>query len=83
MSIAFFIPILITFVQTGLVPKFPTLIVCGFMILAAIQSLFAGLILSNIGAKDRRDFEYKLTSVSQQFTKKKKKIREKQNEEKK
>lgn len=60
---AFFVPIAVEFVQTGLVPKFPTLIVCGFAVLAAIQSLFSGLILHNLGMKDRRDFEFRLQIV--------------------
>lgn len=59
-SAALFIPILIKFVNTGLVPNFPTLIVSGFIALAAIQSLFAGLILSNIVQKNRQDFEQEL-----------------------
>ena len=59
----FFIPVGIEFMRTGLVPKFPTLIVCGFAALAAIQSLFAGLILHNLGMKDRRDFEFRLQIV--------------------
>lgn len=59
----FFIPVAVEFVQTGLVPKFPTLIVCGFAVLAAIQSLFSGLILHNLGMKDRRDFEFRLQIV--------------------
>lgn len=59
----FFVPIAVEFVQTGLVPKFPTLIVCGFAVLAAIQSLFSGLILHNLGMKDRRDFEFRLQIV--------------------
>ena len=59
----FFIPVLVEFFQTGLVLKFPTLIVCGFTVIAAIQSLFAGLILSNMAQKNRRDFEYRFTCV--------------------
>jgi len=50
-------------VETGLVPKFPTLIACGFAGLAALQSLFAGLVLHNLGVKDRRDFEFRLQIV--------------------
>ncbi len=53
----FFIPVLIDFVKTGKVFKFPTLIVCGFTVLAAIQSFFSGLILSCIVQKNRQDFE--------------------------
>lgn len=60
LALAFFIPIIITYVDTGLVPNFPTLIVCGFVVLAAIQALFAGLILNTLRQKDLQDFEYKL-----------------------
>lgn len=62
-AVLFFIPVLIEYIQTGLVLKFPTLIVCGFTMLAAIQSLFAGLMLSNMAQKNRRDFEYRYTLV--------------------
>lgn len=62
-AVLFFIPVLVAFIQTGMVDKFPTLIVCGFTVIAAIQSLFAGLILSNMAQKNRRDFEYRLTCV--------------------
>ena len=58
-----FVPVLMEFVQTGLVPKFPTLIVSGFLALAAIQSFFSGMILSELAAKERREFEYRLISV--------------------
>ena len=58
-----FAPVLMEFVQTGLVPKFPTLIVSGFLALAAIQSFFSGMILSELAAKERREFEYRLISV--------------------
>lgn len=43
-----FAPVLVTYINTGLVPKFPTLIVSGFIVLAAIQSFFGGLILDNL-----------------------------------
>ena len=56
-SAAFFLPVLMDYVSTGLVAKFPTLIVCGFAMLAAIQALFSGLILSNLERNNRRNFE--------------------------
>ena len=62
-SVLFFIPVLAEYFTTGLVLKFPTLIVCGFVMLAAIQSFFAGLMLSNSAQKNRRDFEYRYTLV--------------------
>lgn len=63
-STAFFIPIALTYAQTGLVPNFPTLIVCGFTMMAAIQSLFAGLTLQTILQKNRQDFEMNLQKVA-------------------
>lgn len=58
------IPVIGEFLQTGLVPRFPTLIACGFMTLAGIQSFFSGMILDVLAAKDRRDFEYRLAKIS-------------------
>lgn len=62
-SVLFFIPVLLEYFATGQVLKFPTLIVCGFVMMAAIQSFFAGLMLSNMAQKNRRDFEYRYTLV--------------------
>ena len=52
-------PVIIDFINTGLVERFPTLIVCCFVELAAIQSFFAGMILSDMTIKNRRDFEFR------------------------
>ena len=60
----FFVPVFVNFTQTGLVPKIPTLIVCGFVVIAALQSLFTGLILQTIYAKNRQDFEMELNRVT-------------------
>ena len=62
-SVGFFVPILVEYANTGLVPNFPTLIVCGFVFLTAIQSLFAGLILENLRQKDKQDFEQRLINT--------------------
>jgi len=62
-SVIFFIPVLMEYIETGLVSRFPTLIVCGFVIIAAIQSFFAGLILSTMANKNRRDFEQRLINI--------------------
>lgn len=61
---AFFTPILIEYIRTGLVERFPTLIVCGFVEVAAIQSFFAGLILTSNVQKDRQNFEWELQRVN-------------------
>ena len=57
LALIFFIPVLLDYTHTGLVARFPTLIVCGFVAMAAIQALFAGLILNNLQQSSRRDFE--------------------------
>ncbi len=62
-AIGFFIPVLVEWFATGLVAKFPTLIVCGFVALAAVQAFFAGLILNNISQRDRKDFELDLIRI--------------------
>ncbi len=62
-SLVFFVPVLVDFIHTGLVEKFPTLFVCCFVMLAAVQSFFAGLILSNMAIKNRRDFEIQLNMI--------------------
>lgn len=65
LAVIFFVPVFLTYLKTGLVPNFPTLIVCGFVMIAAIQSLFAGLILETFRQKDRRDFEMELLRLKQ------------------
>lgn len=62
-ALLFMLPIISVYLETGLVPRFPTLIVCGFMALAGIQSFFSGMILEVMAAKDKRDFEYRLNKI--------------------
>ncbi len=66
-AVGLFIPILMKYIHTGLVPNFPTLIVCGFIEMAAIISFFAGLILATIVEKDRQQFEFRLNMIDAQF----------------
>ena len=68
LSTAFLIPVLIDYAHTGMVAKFPTLIVCCFVYLAAIQSLFSGLILSNLALANRREFEFNLTTLNSRIS---------------
>ncbi|WP_026509487.1 MULTISPECIES: glycosyltransferase family 2 protein [unclassified Butyrivibrio] len=63
-SIVFFVPIFASYLQTGLVERFPTLIVCGFVMLAAIFAFFAGMILHNLTINHRREFEMRLISLN-------------------
>lgn len=61
---AMFIFVFARFLNSGLVENIPTLIVCGFIELAAVQAFFAGMILSDMVTKNRRDFEMTLNSIS-------------------
>ena len=66
-SAGFFLPVLYEYILTGLVPKFPTLIVCGFGVMAAIQSVFAGLILAAGAQRNRQEFEMHLIEVDMRY----------------
>lgn len=66
-SLAFFIPVMGQFLKTGIVRKMPTLMVCGFTMIAAIQSFFAGLQLQIMVQKNRQDFEMHLHRVNDQY----------------
>ena len=69
LAVGFFVPVLLEWFNTGLVAKFPTLIVCGFVALAAVQAFFAGLILNNISQRDRKDFELDLIRIKHEENK--------------
>lgn len=47
----------------GIGAAFPYIDCVRFMVLAGIQSFFAGMILEVMAAKDRKDFEYRLNRV--------------------
>ena len=68
LAVAFFVPIFIKYLNTGEVPGLPTLIVCGFTVIAAIQSFFSGMILETINQKNRQDFEMELVRIRERRT---------------
>ena len=70
-AVILFLPIAETFLETGLVPRFPTLITCGFMMIAALLSLFSGIQLHTIRQQNLQDFEYRLLDVESRFQEKK------------
>ena len=63
-SVLFMVPVFAEYLATGLVPRFPTLIVCGFVMVAALMLFVAGVILSSLLSKDKRDFEFHLQQAS-------------------
>ena len=63
-AIGVFIPlVLIPFLQTGEVPRQPTLIACGFTVATAILSFYAGMILDSMVQKNRQEFESKFIAA--------------------
>ena len=66
-SVGFFIPVFIDYLDTGLVRRFPTLIVCSFTMMAALLSFFAGLILSVIRNQALQNFELNRSTVHARF----------------
>lgn len=54
---ALFVPVLGEYIETGLVPRFPTLIVSGFVYISAILTFFCGIILEVVAQKHRQLYE--------------------------
>lgn len=59
-SLLLFLPVFAEFLKTGLVPRFPTLIVSVMMMLAAFLSIVCGLILDTNANNNRKNFEIAL-----------------------
>lgn len=68
-SAVLFVPVLITYFKIGKVPRFPTLIICGFVMMSAIQAFFSGMILQTISQKNRQDFELELHKIRTRYNK--------------
>lgn len=62
-GIALFIPILIEFLKTGLVPKMPTLLGAGVLLIISMLSLVCGLVLDTVAKKQRDQFEIELNII--------------------
>ena len=55
-----FLPVLMEYFQTGLVPRFPTLIVACVLVILALLLLVCGLVLDTVAKKHRQLFEINL-----------------------
>ncbi len=64
-GVAFFIPPLLGYLDTGLVEKFPSLIAASFFGIIAIQLFVGGLVLESIARKDRQNFELHLINLEE------------------
>ncbi len=56
-SLAFFTPVFLEYFRTGLVPRFPTLVFAGMLLILAVLFWICGIILSVITKKHRQLFE--------------------------
>lgn len=62
-SIGFAIPVFIEYFKTGLVPRFPTLIFSGFMLIVGIINYVCGVLLDGVTKKYRLLFELNLINT--------------------
>lgn len=58
-AVVLFIPVLVEYFKTGLVPRFPTLITSGLLAMAGLLSFFNGLCLDVIISHYRKEYELK------------------------
>lgn len=63
LSFLFGLPVVIEYIKTGLVERFPTLIVCGFTIEAALLNLFMGQMETNNNLRNIQRFELLKTQI--------------------
>lgn len=63
LSVVLLVPIVLEYMNTGMVPKIPTLIVSAFCALAAVQSMTCGLILDTETKKAKQNFEIQLNLI--------------------
>lgn len=59
------LPVLIEFFQTGLVPRFPSLIVAGFLVIISLLLTITSIILNAVAKKHRQLFELYMYTISQ------------------
>lgn len=69
---AFFVPILMNYLETGTVAKYPTLIVVTSLAIIAIISYFCGVILEVLKKQHRHNFERNLNLLNEVWNKSKK-----------
>lgn len=61
-SLILFMPVFIEYIETGLVPRYPTLIVSGFVFITSILTFFCGVILEVVAQKHRQLYELYLNT---------------------
>lgn len=67
LSLALGIPVTVEYFDTGLVPRFPTLIVAGFLLIMAVMTMICGIILQVVVKKQRETFELMLMAERERY----------------
>ena len=62
-ALVMFVPVMAEFSATGLVPRIPTLIVSGFVVIASLLVFAVGLVLDTQGKKSRQSFEIQMNML--------------------
>lgn len=63
-AIGLFVPVFHEYLQTGLVPKMPTLVTSGFFMMTAVTSLGIGLVLDTEVKNNRKNLEIQMNMIS-------------------
>ncbi|WP_302174401.1 glycosyltransferase family 2 protein [Megasphaera elsdenii] len=63
LSILFFIPVFIEYLNEGIVPRFPTFIGSVFLMIAALLSFGCGLVLDTNATNSRKNFEIQMNII--------------------
>ena len=63
-AVGFFLPVFVDYLNTGLVPKFPTVIVCGVVATVGMLMWICGIILEVMVKKHRQLYELMLNQMS-------------------
>lgn len=66
-GIAFFVPVFIDYLNTGLVERFPTLIVAGFLVVAGLLFWMCGVILQVVVKKHKQLAEVQMNMISKMY----------------
>ena len=57
------VPVLVEYFETGMVPRFPSLIVAGFLVIISVMTFVCGIILQVVVRKHRELFEINLNNL--------------------
>ena len=68
-GVGFFIPVFIDYLNTGLVDRFPTLIVAGFLVVAGLLFWMCGVILQVVVKKHKQLAEVQMNIISRMYRK--------------